>query len=128
MSHSGDKYKDKGKEVNLMVSNIKYSSGEYAPTPSHGLPAFVDGKATGYMCRECGHLQKDLDPIFEDICPVCLKNWAIKNGVSRLLPTAEVLESAKALEPTVKIDLSKEEQTQARSQATTVIIRNDHNV
>lgn len=102
----------------------KYNSGEYSPTPAHGLPAFVDGSATGYMCRECGHLQKELDPVFEDLCLVCLKTWAIKNGVSRLLPTSEVLEAAKPLEPTVKIDMSKEEVTKARSQATTVILKN----
>lgn len=109
-----------------MVNNIKHGSGEYSPTPSHGLPAFIDGKATEYMCRECGHIQKDLDPMFDDICPVCLKNWAIQNGVSRLLPTSEVLEAAKPLEPTVKIDLSKEEATKKRSQATTVIIKNQN--
>jgi hypothetical protein len=105
------------------MKNI-YKSGEYSPTPSHGLPAFVNGMATGYMCRACGHIQKDLDPVFDDLCLICLKNWALKNGVSRLLPTAEVLEAAKALEPTVKIDLSKEEVTKKRSQATTVIIKN----
>lgn len=110
-----------------MANNNNFGSGEYSPTPSHGLPAFIDGRATGYMCRECGHIQKDLDPIFDDLCPICLKNWALKQGVSRLLPTAEVLEASKALEPTVKIDLSKEEVTKKRSQATTVIIKN-HNV
>ncbi len=85
---------------------IKFGSGEYSPTPSHGLPAFVNGKATGYMCTQCGHMQKELDPIFDDLCPVCLKNWALKQGVSRLLPTAEVLETTRALEPTIKIDLN----------------------
>lgn len=105
-----------------MVSNVKFGSGEYSPTPSHGLPAFIDGKATGYMCRTCGHLQKDLDPVFDDICPICLKNWALQNGVSRLLPTAEALEASKALEPTVKIVLTQEETTKKKSQATTVIM------
>lgn len=100
---------------------IKFGSGEYSPTPSHGLPAFVNGKATGYMCTQCGHMQKDLDPIFDDLCPVCLKNWALKQGVSRLLPTAEVLETTRALEPTVKIDLNNDPTT-ARV-ATTKIIK-----
>lgn len=99
-----------------------YDSGEYAPTPSHGLPAFVNGKPTGYMCTECGHMQKDLDPVFDDICPVCLKNWALKQGVSRLLPTADVLETTRALEPTVKMDCMTKV-IKSRSDATTVIIK-----
>lgn len=103
-----------------MVSTVKYGSGEYSPTPSHGLPAFVNGTATGYMCRDCGHIQKDLDSIFDDLCPVCLKNWALQNGVSRLLPTAEVLGETKALVPTVKMDLSNK-----LGEASTVIMRTD---
>lgn len=105
-----------------------YDSGEYSPTPSHGLPAFTNGQPTGYMCTECGHMQKELDPVFEDICPVCLKNWALKQGVSRLLPTAEVLESTRALIPTIKMDCETKIAPKSRSDATTVILRNDQRV
>ena len=101
--------------------DVKFGSGEYNPTPSHGLPAFINGEPTGYMCTECGHMQKDLDPIFDDICLVCLKNWALKQGVSRLLPTKEVLESTRALTPTIKMD--NNQNTKSRGTATTVIIK-----
>jgi hypothetical protein len=94
-----------------------YGSGEYPPTPSHSLPAFVGGKPQGFVCTTCGHIQKDLDPIFEDLCLVCLKNWAIKQGVSRLLSMEKAIEKEKALEPTVKVQKKRCEQT-------TVIISN----
>jgi hypothetical protein len=95
--------------------NSKYGSGEYSPTPSHTLPAFTNGKPTGYMCMKCGNIQKDLDPLFDDLCLVCLKDWALKQGVSKMIPTADVIEHDKALEPTKTVEKS-------RSDATTVII------
>lgn len=94
----------------------KFGSGEYTPTPSHCLLAFVNGKPTGYMCVVCGHMQKELDPIFDDLCMVCMKNWAIKSGVSKLIPTADALELEMPLEPTHVVK-------KQRAEATTVIIR-----
>ena len=95
----------------------KYGSGEYTPTPSHCLLAFVNGKPTGYICVVCGHMQKELDPTFDDLCLICLKNWAVKSGVSKMIPTAEAIELEKPLEPT-KVVKKK------RAEATTVIIKN----
>ena len=94
----------------------KYGSGEYTPTPSHCLPAFVNGKPSGYMCVVCGHMQKDLDPIFDDLCMICMKEWAIKSGVSKIIPTAEALELEETLEPTQVVK-------KRRSDATTIIIK-----
>lgn len=104
------------------MSHTKYGSGEYSPTPSHCLPSFANGVPTGYMCIKCGHMQKDLDPIFDDICPVCLKNWALKQGVSRLIPTAEALEHEHALTPTVKVENSSITPRRVSSDETTIII------
>ena len=93
----------------------KFGSGEYSPTPSRSLVAFVNGKPTGYTCLVCGHMQKELDPIFDDLCLYCLREWALKQGVSRIIPMVEALEHEKALEPT-KIHKNI-------SEATTVILR-----
>jgi NMD protein affecting ribosome stability and mRNA decay len=97
-----------------MSNKPKYGSGEYCPTPSHALPAFVGGKPQGYMCVKCGHLVKDLDPIFDDLCLVCLREWAISMGVSKMVTAQEALEKD-ALEPTEKIE-------KTRHEATTVIM------
>jgi hypothetical protein len=94
----------------------KFGSGEYSPTPSHCLTAFVNGKPTGYMCVVCGHMQKELDPIFDDLCLYCLKEWAFKNGVSRVIPTKDAIEREFALEPTQIVKKN-------RSEATTIIIK-----
>jgi hypothetical protein len=91
--------------------HIKFGSGEYSPTPSHTLPAFVNGHPRGYMCTKCGHIQKDLDPLFDDLCLICLKEWALKQGVSKLIPTADIIEHEKALEPTRKIQKSISDMT-----------------
>ena len=86
-----------------------YSSGEYSPTPSHMLPAFINGEPTGYTCLACGHLQKELDPVWEDICPACLKQWAQKN-IPRMIPVKEAIEKRKALEPTVKVEKTNQDE------------------
>jgi hypothetical protein len=97
-----------------MENKRKYGTDEYAATPTHCLPAFIGGKPTGYMCTKCGYLTKELDPIFDDLCLVCLKDWAIRMGVSRVIPTAEALDRD-ALEPTVKMEKSS-------SDATTILL------
>jgi hypothetical protein len=93
-----------------MEKGLLFGSGEYSPTPTHALPAFVGGKPTGYVCLQCGYLVKDLDPIFDDLCLVCLKDWATKMGVSRLITVQEAIERD-ALEPTVPINKPKAEAT-----------------
>ncbi len=82
--------------------NHKYGSGEYAPTPSHMLPAFTNGKPRGYMCVVCGHMEVELDPFWEDICPMCLKSWARRN-LPKMIPTAEAIDQGSPLIPTVKV-------------------------
>ena len=104
------------------MAHTKYGSGEYSPTPSHCLPSFVNGVPTGFMCLKCGHMQKELDPIFDDLCPVCLKDWALRQGVSRLIPTAEAIEQEHALIPTVTVENPKCPPQRSRSDATTVIL------
>jgi hypothetical protein len=96
----------------------KYGSGEYSPTPAHCLPAFVNGKPAGYICVRCGHMQKDLDPIFDNLCLICLREWALKQGVSKLIPLADALEQEKPLEPSKRI-------TKSRHDATTQVIKKD---
>ena len=93
-----------------METTRKYGTDEYSATPTHCLPAFVDGKPMGYICMKCGYLTKDLDPIFDDLCLVCLKDWAIHMGVSRVIPTAEAI-NREALEPTIKVDRPNAEAT-----------------
>jgi hypothetical protein len=100
-----------------MNKGLKFGSGEYAPTPTHQLPAFVGGKPTGYICIKCGHLVKDLDPIFDDVCLVCLKDWAKTMGVSKMITIQEAIDR-EALEPTVHIVKSIQE-------ATTTIMKKD---
>ena len=95
----------------MPVVNKSFGSGEYSPTPSHSLPAFINGKMTGYVCTRCGHIQKDLDPIFDDRCLICLKDWAIKQGVTKLIPTADAVEQEKALVKTVVVKKSRAEKT-----------------
>jgi hypothetical protein len=68
----------------------------------------------------CGNLVKELDPVFDDICLVCLKEWIIHMKVSRLIPTADAIAQKEALEPTVRTPNSK---ANARANATTVIIK-----
>jgi hypothetical protein len=105
-----------------MGNNDKFGSGEYTATPSHCLPAFVGGKPSGYMCMACGHLTKELDPVFEDLCLICLKEWAIKQGVSRMIPTAEAIAQKEALEPTAKVT-NVSTTMRERANAPTVIIK-----
>ena len=106
-----------------MGNNEQYPSGEYTATPSHCLPAFVGGKPQGYMCMECGHLAKELDPIFDDVCLVCLRNWAIKMKVSRMIPTAEAIAQKEALEPTVKMQKTTSQVMTDRANAMTVVFK-----
>lgn len=98
------------------MENRKYGSGEYSPTPAHCLPAFIKGKPVGYICVKCGHMQKDLDPIFDNLCPICLREWALKQGVSKLIPLSDAIEQEKPLEPSKRI-------SKTRSDATTEIIK-----
>lgn len=87
-----------------------FGSGEYCPTPTHELPAFIGGKPSGYMCPRCGYIVKDLDPIFDDLCLVCLKDWALKNGVSKMISVQEAI-ARDALEPTVAVPKKKSDET-----------------
>ncbi len=96
-----------------------FGSGEYSPTPSHMLPAFIDGEPTGFTCTTCGHLQKDLDPVWEDICPICLRSWA-KLHVPLLIQVKDALEKRKALEPTVTIQ--KVDQDQVTTKILSVVV------
>lgn len=92
------------------MNNNQYGSGEYSPTPSHQLPAFVNGKPTGYICLKCGHICKELDPIWDDVCPICLREWAKLQGVPKLIPTEDAIKG-EALEPTKRIDNTSQDQT-----------------
>lgn len=44
------------------------------------------------VCPKCGNCQESLHPIFQDLCLVCLRDWAIKQGVPVMIPE-EVLEN-----------------------------------
>lgn len=104
-----------------MSDSEKYGSGEYNPTPSHYLPAFISGEPRGYMCIVCNHLQKDLDPVWDDICPVCLLSWA-KKHVPKMIPTKEAIKLKYPLEKTVI--LKKEEPKDFHSATTKIISLN----
>jgi len=58
------------------------------------------------MCPKCGYIVKDLDPVFDNLCLVCLKDWALKNGVSKMISVQEAIDRD-ALEPTVNIPKKK---------------------
>jgi hypothetical protein len=93
-----------------MVGSEKFGSGEYRPTPSALYPAFVGGVPSGYTCIVCGHLQKELDEFWEDVCPICLKEWA-KKHLPRLMPTSEAVEQNSPLSPTVNVQKSSNDKT-----------------
>lgn len=104
-----------------MSKESKYESGEYTATSSHILPAIIKkGNPDGYVCMKCGHLVAELDPILDDLCLICLKDWAIKSGVTRLIPIVDAIQQ-EALEYSKKHPCDN---NKSRQDATTVYIKN----
>jgi hypothetical protein len=93
-----------------MVGSEKFGSGEYKPTPSALFPAFINGVPSGFTCLVCGHLQVELDEFWDDICPMCLREWA-KKHIPRLIPVAEAVDKTSPLSPTVHVIKPTNEQT-----------------
>lgn len=102
-----------------MVGSEKFGSGEYKPTPSAILPAFINGEPRGFTCLTCGHLQIELDEFWDDVCPICLREWAKKN-ISKLVPTAYAVEQNSPLSPTVQMS----NQTNRPSSDRTTVLMN----
>lgn len=51
-------------------------------------------------CPKCGNVQNELHPIFQDLCLVCLRDWAIKQGVPIMIKEEQLEQMHPSEKPT----------------------------